>query len=291
MSLVPDLKGTTSSTFSINKHNIVWVPVRQTVLTGRVDTSVANHPGNALSAGTGLNLTLNASSTDVFRIAFADGFNSNIGQADYIGQFTSNQTLALAANTTHFVYVNRASNGALTLDYSTTVPFYSVSAPASPATDQHWFDLTEYRMKRWSGSEWQNVVRVFVGEATTNSSAVVSAITYAYCGRYESAWTYVIGDSTNVFNHNLGCVPADAPARVSVSSSMTFDGANADIVPSLFAAGDSFFGWMNTNYTGVSRRTSFELYCGNYIGMNNDGLVDGAWATAGYYKLSIQRTW
>lgn len=96
------------------------VPRRQTVLTGAVDT---NGQANFLAAGTGLAVTLNATSTAV-RAAIAAGFDC-LGQVDYIAQFSANQAdyfSGLAASNVSYLILDRdTSTGAITA-YKTLVP-------------------------------------------------------------------------------------------------------------------------------------------------------------------------
>lgn len=47
--------------------------------------------------------------------------------------------------------------------YSEIAPISSQEEPAAPSTDQHWFDELGNVMKRWTGSEWEVVYRLFVG--------------------------------------------------------------------------------------------------------------------------------
>ncbi|OGI17040.1 MAG: hypothetical protein A2287_00105 [Candidatus Melainabacteria bacterium RIFOXYA12_FULL_32_12] len=102
----------------LSSGSCLSVPVRQTVLAGRIDT---NGYANFLEAGTGLAVDLKATSTPV-RIAFADGFGDN-GAVDYIGSITSDISSAfssLPASTTSFLYAERNS-GTGELSYGSTL--------------------------------------------------------------------------------------------------------------------------------------------------------------------------
>ena len=50
---------------------------------------------------------------------------------------------------------------------------------------------------------------VFVGEAATDGSGVISTVAYAYNGRYESALTATLptANTATSVNHNIGVVP------------------------------------------------------------------------------------
>lgn len=252
--------------------------LRQTVLSGRRDTGLENCPPNALT-GSALTVTLNASSTDPFRFAIADGFNA-YGPVDYVGQFTSNQTTTVSTNTTSFVYINRTSTGVLSLGVSTLTPVYSLAAPSSPSTDQHWFDLGLFQMKRWSGSAWVAQQRIFIGEVVSTAS-IQTTITYAYQGFYMSAWTSVSSSGAYVFSHNLGSLLSSG-ARVQVFSNASASDTGA------FPAwvGDSSYGFYYANGASPNFRNQIETAWGTYVHLNA-----GSWLTSAYAKVVVQRGW
>lgn len=189
----------------INASSATLVSIRQTVASGSVD---ANGQANFLSIGTGLAVNLAATSVPV-TYNFAAGYGPN-GAIDYVGRDTVDIASAwssLTASSTLFLYVDRnTSTGAKTYGFSSRQPLYQPTAPAAPATDQHWFDMSVFTMKRWTGAAWSIVQRVFVGEAATGTSTVTSVTTYALNGRYRSpVASPLFGSSTVVnFNHNLG---------------------------------------------------------------------------------------
>lgn len=51
--------------------------------------------------------------------------------------------------------------GARTFGYTTVEPVSQLTAPSLPVVDQHWFDTNEKVMKRWTGTVWREVLRVF----------------------------------------------------------------------------------------------------------------------------------
>jgi len=63
------------------------------------------------------------------------------------------------------------ATGALTRGFTTFSPVQGAEPPASPAIDQHWFDLTDRVMKVWNGAKWLMKLRVFA--AQYNSSAIL----------------------------------------------------------------------------------------------------------------------
>lgn len=179
--------------------------VRQTVLNGSVD---ASGYGNCLSAGSGLAVNLSATAVPVV-ISFAAGFDAG-GAVDRVGRIIADVAgawSALTTNSTLFLYVDRnTGTGALAYGFSALVPTYQSTAPAAPAADQHWFDLSTYTMKRWTGAAWAVVQRVFIGEVVTGASTVSSVVTYAYQRRYDSGWTNTLPAAATLIsrNHNIG---------------------------------------------------------------------------------------
>lgn len=53
--------------------------------------------------------------------------------------------------------------GVLTRGFTLIAPFVGPTAPKNPKTDQHWFNLTEMKMKVWNGEAWVTKIRVFAG--------------------------------------------------------------------------------------------------------------------------------
>jgi hypothetical protein len=182
----------------------IHVPVRQTVLHGLTDTGTGSPV--FLQTGSGLAVDLAATSTPLI-VAFAYNFDSDYGALDYIGKVTADVTGAwssLPANQTCYLYVDRnIDTGVLTYGYSLFAPAYRTLPPGTPATDQHWFDLNSFYMKRYSGTAWENKQRVFVGECVTGASTVTSVICYALRGYYDSGWFNVATQNEYTKNHNI----------------------------------------------------------------------------------------
>jgi hypothetical protein len=184
----------------------VHVPVRQTVLYGR--TSVVTGEANFLSTTSGLSVDLAATSVPLI-IAFAYNFNNDYGQVDYIGKITADVSAAWSSLTANqsaiYLYIDRnISTGALTYGFSLLAPTYATIAPGAPSTDQHWFDLNTFYMKRWNGSAWEIKQRVFVGECGTNANSVTSVIAYSLRGQYDSGWFNVATNTEYTKTHNIG---------------------------------------------------------------------------------------
>jgi hypothetical protein len=198
----------------------VHVPIRQTVLYGNTDGTTGQ--ANFLTTTSGLTVNLLATTTPLV-VTFAYNFNNDYGQIDYIGKVTADVSTAWSSLTANqsavYLYIDRnISSGQLTYGFSLLQPVYSTIAPSTPSTDQHWFDLNSFYMKRYSGSAWVNVQRVFVGECVTGASSVTSVITYALKGQYFSDKWIPTTSTTYTKDSNIGCLPVEATLWYSTDS-------------------------------------------------------------------------
>lgn len=269
-------------------------PVRQTVSTGATTAGAASF----LSAGSGLSVNLSATAVPV-TVSYAYGFGLN-GAIDYVSQYLADAAAAwsaLTANATLFLYSDRnASTGSVTQGFSALVPAYSTVAPSAPATDQHWFDLTSWQMKRWSGSAWVAVQRVFIGEAVTGASTVTSVATYALNGRYVSADVTWPTTATAVsLTTNIGVQPPVGQNCVisvkveAVCQTAEFNYSIGDVVEPFCAPSVGTF----CQLTPWKRRNTAGFTTGYYTSLNFIDRVTG-WAPEGTianwkYRVSVQR--
>jgi len=161
------------------------VPVRQTVLSGPVDSS-----GNAANLSSVLGgLAISELSGTV--TTWANGYD-RFGAIDYVQKLTADVTSAwsgLTASSTLYLYKNYDSTtGTVTYGFTTVAPVYQAVAPSSPAANQYWFDTTNMVGYYYTGLAWASVVRVFVGYCVTGTSSITSVTCYAYNGRYDTSW-------------------------------------------------------------------------------------------------------
>lgn len=271
------------------RDNIVTVPVRQTVLSGGVNTSTGL--ANFLSAGTGLAVNLAATTTNI-TIAFAAGYDT-YGAVNYVGRITSDVTSAfsgLTANTTNYLYVDRnTSTGALTYGFVTVAPVYQAATPTG-ATNLHWFDLSQMQMKLWNGTSWDVKQRVFLGHAVTNGSSVTSAITYTLMGQYDSGVISVAASTGYQRDHNIGVVPREVRTFLrqnSTTNSWWQDSAT-------FASG-SYYG-SHTAVTSTQVHIGFQAYIGygnssGYANFNDTRSFAIGSATSGEARILLNRGW
>lgn len=59
-------------------------------------------------------------------------------------------------------------DGSLTRNFSLFEPLYTQGEPANPSLDQHWFDLSTFVMKVWSGVKWIEKIRLFAAKFTSS---------------------------------------------------------------------------------------------------------------------------
>lgn len=175
---------------------------RQTILSGPRDGN--NNPFCGFSVF-GLTLSFNLSTTPLV-VSFAAGFGPS-GAIEYTESISALSSLTIAANSTRFIFVERsATTGLVTVGQSAFRPIYQHggSNPTASGSTQGWFDTGRMQMRNWSGSSWDLVQRVYIGEVVTDASLIVSTISYAYNGLYVSPVTAIAANTQINFNHNLG---------------------------------------------------------------------------------------
>jgi hypothetical protein len=140
------------------------------ILSSSVD---ANGNPNFLAAGAGLTLNLNGEATPL-RLIVAGQYQT----------LTSNVSITLTATSNQFVYLTQdlANPALVAADFGASAlpPNYGYVAPAAPATDQHWFNLSDNRMYRYSGTAWVAVKRIFLGVARTSGAAIDGVVCEPY---------------------------------------------------------------------------------------------------------------
>ena len=232
----------------------------------------ANGMPDFLSAGTGLAVDIDASE---------EIFMDIVGYTQFIESNTS--ISSLTASSTCYLYAEKASSGFTpTLGHSTLAPVYAYTAPSSPSTDQHWYDLSLGIMKRYDGADWEEVERIFIGECVTDASSVTSVTAYALKGRYDSGWFAVSANTKYSKSHNLGCIPLNMELLGATSSA----GANCHKV-GYYDNGSNTYGGMIWNITNTSFDINDDTSGFDYpirYGASTS-------AASGYYKVIARRGW
>lgn len=186
---------------------------RQTVSAGPVTTAGLPSFLPATTSGTLTLQTSNVSSTYPLVATAASGWSVASGApVDTIGVSTGPLTwpgLApnRAAATPNFLYVTIAG-GVLTPGSTLLPPIYQHGGTPAVTSGQFTFNIAEMRGYLGNGTSALPVNLVMMGEAATNSSAVVSTAAYAYNGFYDAAWTAPLSNAGTVTNCNIGAEPS-----------------------------------------------------------------------------------
>ena len=173
------------------------VPVRQTVLSGPVDSSGFSSFGGSTGSTT-------VTASGALKATACAG-----GDANYTGSIVNPSWTGLSTNGTMFLYLDITSGGVVTTGSTTLEPTYQWGGTYSTTNLQNTFNIQEMTMKVGNGSTASQVYRVFVGEVTV-AGGVTTAITwYALMGRYDSGFTATIPTvSTQTSkNHYIGTKP------------------------------------------------------------------------------------
>ena len=189
--------------------NAVTVPVRQTVLSG---PQSGGQPSYIPATSASLSITSQNISTgsNALVVTSANGFSAS-GQVNTVGVATSNQTWgSLTASSVDYLG-ETVSSGALTTLSTAIAPIYQYGGTISVTNGQYTFDELQQKMFLGNGSTASQVNVVFVGEVTTSSSAVTSAVAYAYQGYFDSGYTSTLPSTavTTTYNANLGVFDAN----------------------------------------------------------------------------------
>jgi len=184
------------------------VPVRQTVLSGPMDANGASTMLPLTSANltvTTANITANAPVV----VTAANGFSA-AGAVNRIASTSANQTWAnLTANSINYLGLRLEANGTVSPVFTANAPVYQNAGTASNGNNNYTFNIQAMSMSLGNGSATAQSWTVFVGEANCNSNAVVSMVSYAYMGRYDSGFTATLPSNATqtTRQHNLGITP------------------------------------------------------------------------------------
>lgn len=203
-------------------------PVRQTVLSGPVDTN-----GQSAFGGSTGSTTVTATGTLVMTAA-----NGNTNRT---GTKVNPSWTGLSTNGTMYMYVNVNADGTLTEGVGTQAPIYQWGG--TPATTSGLFTFNIQQMTGYigNGSTAPAGYRVYVGEVTVAGAVVTAIVWYALMGRYVSADTAIPGLSVRTaFSARIGTTLVDAAQYIRcVTAEFNFT-AGMVIQPQMF--GNSGFG-------------------------------------------------
>ena len=78
-----------------------------------------------------------------------------------------------------------AEDDANTIDISYSSPSISYNAPTSPVTGQYWFDISNQLWKRYSGTEFETVNRILIGQVVSDDTATVASRSYDFTKQFK----------------------------------------------------------------------------------------------------------
>jgi hypothetical protein len=293
-----DAAGDTWRVTYLNTVPAVWTGRRQTVAAGPV--SSAGLPTFLPSTNGALSLTMqNVSASARFVATAANGWDYQGRPADRIGVSLANLqwtglTASRAAATPNFLYLTIGTDGVLTPGTTLLAPIYQHGGTPATTNGQFTFNIAEMKGYLGNGSSAPEAFAVFVGEAATDGSGVISTVAYAYNGLYESAFTATLPAAGTVAtaNHNIGAQPR---AKELVAECTTIDltyavGQQISTSTGLQAADAEIFdvtlpSTRNTVSAGVINGGSWAAL---YADLTNRGAITRAsWK----YKFVADRGW
>lgn len=112
---------------------------------------------------------------------FRGFFFDDTGTPVVRGVLSNNDTLTLMS--LGWVFLD---NNGTTVDVSYTSPVYNGVEPASPVTDDYWFDLKNRLWKRFNGSSFQQVDRVLIGLLVIDTTDCVAARSFDFTKAYDA---------------------------------------------------------------------------------------------------------
>lgn len=239
-------------------------PVRQTVLSGPVDSSGLPNFGGATGSTT-------VTATGTLKATAAAG-----GDANYTGAIVNPSWTGLSTNGTMYLYLDITSAGVVSTGSTTLEPTYQWGGAYSTTNLQNTFNIQEMTMKAGDGAAANQVYRVFIGKVTV-AGGVVSAITwFALMGRAQITGTTLAANTRVNASHNLG-VP---PATWSVSVRFTATQNN-------YAAGDEVpvQAVVNTSYQPITSASADASTMGYLVAAATPQVEDKSTGTVGAITL------
>lgn len=255
-------------------------PVRQTVLSGPVDTN-----GLPSFGGSTGSTTVTASGTLIPTAAN--------GTANRTGSITNPSWTGLSTNGTMFLYLDIAANGTCTPGSTTLEPTYREGGADVTTNGQFTFNIGEMVGKVGNGSVANQVYRVFVGQVTVAGGVVTAIVWYALRGRYAGAFVGTLPTGVVVSaNHNIGQVPGQSLVEIRCLTP-EFGYSIGDVVQNVYTQNTSsvwppitvgksplatwFTFWTSGNTWGIQRKDT--------VGIVTPTLAN--WA----YRMTSMRGW
>jgi hypothetical protein len=251
-----------------------YIPVRQTVLSGPVDTS-----GLPAFGGSTGSTTVTASGT---LIATAANGSATIGTIDRVGSIVNPSWTGLSTNGTMFLYLDIAADGTCTTGSTTLAPTYRWGGADVTTNNQFTFNIQEMIGKVGNGSVAAQTYRVFVGEVTVAGGLVTAITWYALRGRYDITDTADPSTTAISKNHNLGILPRNWSVRVvcttADASYSVGDEVNVSDLSSSTANNKCASSRVSRSYISVISNTG-SLFLPNLSTGTWTALTAGSWST------------
>lgn len=247
------------------------VPVRQTVLSGTVDSNGFSSFGG--STGTA---TVTAATTLVATAAN--------GVSNRTGSIVNPSWTGLSTNGTMYGYMDVNADGTCTVGSGTLAPIYQWGGTPSVTNGQFTFNIQEMKGYVGNGSTATQIYRVYVGEFTVAGGVVTAIIWYQLMARYISAATAWTTAASVSFNHYIGINIEQLKITAFNSQNTT-----GPWLPNPQSFASYFFN--DTGLFGSTSRLGIRVHPAA-SGINYDnGSNAGSTITSGYMLLNAQRTW
>lgn len=168
------------------------VSVRQTVLSGPVDTSGLPAFGGATGA-----TTVTASGTLVMTAA-----NGNTNRQ---GAKLNPSWTGLSTNGTMYLYADVNADGTITEGVGTLAPIYQWGGTPANTAGLFTYNIQQSSGFIGTGAAAPAGYRVYLGEVTVATGVVSAIVWYALMGRYKAPMGTTIANGSRMsFNHNIG---------------------------------------------------------------------------------------
>lgn len=266
-----------SAVTSINGASFAFLPTRQTVLSGPVDTN-----GFAAFGGATGSTTVTASGTLI--ATAANGFVA-AGQQNYIGSIVNPSWTSLSTNGTMYLYLDIAANGSCTPGSGTLEPTYQQGGTYSVTSGQFTFNIQEMVGKVGNGATAAQTYRVYVGEVTVAGGVVTAIVWYALRGSFTTTTAGIPTNTRLSVNHNLGCKPRVARLAVKCTSSDAGYSVNEEV--SMYYANGNILSESQTRLTYGIIANIAAINVNNKTSGANVSISAANWDTAFY----VERGW
>jgi len=244
------------------------VPVRQTVLSGTVDSN-----GFSSFGGSTGSTTVTAATTLVA--------TSANGVTNRTGSIVNPSWASLSTNGTMYLGLTINADGTCTPFSTTLAPTYQWGGTFSTTANQRTFNIQQMQMQVGNGSTAAQSYDVFVGEVTVASGVVSAIVWYALMGRYDSGWFSVAANTTYTKTHNLG-VAGKYTSVVTIADDAA--GTNDRILANNFSGGAGY--WQRASTTP---RNQIDLSTAvSNVGYSTSGTLTAV-GTA-FYRILIARS-